>query len=193
MGHYFIFDASLPPNFQSFTYCFKNLEYSFTANSGIFSPDHVDPASDLLIHRVPQLSGSLLDLGCGYGPIGIVLGKAYGLSVTFADINSRALECAEINCNKNGIPPNIIQSDAFDSINGCFDTITLNPPIHAGKQLIFKMYEESHSHLNPGGALYIVIQEKHGAKSSIKKLCQVYGRCDITYKRKGYYILQCRV
>ena len=191
MNHYFINDPDMPDDFRSFPYYFGGHSFRFTSNSGVFSHGHVDPLSDLLIRTVPPLSGSLLDIGCGYGAIGISLGKAQSLAVTLADVNPRALHCAEINARDNHVLCEILQSDCFDNIPGRFDAIALNPPIHAGKEVVWRMFEQSIDHLNSGGAFYIVILEKHGAKSAIKKLIEIYGHCGILYKKKGEYILCC--
>ena len=103
----------------------------FTSDAGMFSPGHVDEASSLLLHTMPKRTGRFLDLGCGYGVIGIVMGKVYGLEVTMADSNGRALRCARQNCEANGVEAQIVQSDCFQNVSQCFDTIALNPPIHA--------------------------------------------------------------
>ncbi len=191
MPHYFIADNSLKSDIKKFTHYFGGEKFTFKSDSGVFSHGHVDPASDLLIKTLPKLSGSLLDLGCGYGPIGVMLGKVYGLTVTMADVNSRALSLARENCDANGVTAELVLSDSFESISGCFDTITLNPPIHAGKDIMFAMYEGAKEHLTPGGTFYIVIQEKHGAKSSIKKLTELFGECKVLYKKKGVYVVGC--
>ena len=188
MSHYFINDETLADDFRGFRYYFAGHCLALTSNSGVFSPGHVDPESDLLIRTVPPLRGSLLDLGCGYGVIGIALCKAYGLSLTLADVNPRALRCAEINCRDNGVKAEILSSDCFENIPGAFDAITLNPPIHAGKEIMYRMFEEAIEHLSPGGALYVVMLEKHGAKSAAQKLVELAGQCDILYKKKGEYV-----
>lgn len=191
MSHYFTEDDTLKPNIEEFSYYFKDCKLDFVTNSGMFSPGHTDYATSLLLQTVPPLSGSLLDLGCGWGVIGISLGKQYGLSVTLADVNGRALECAEENCRRNNFSAQTVKSDCFESIDGEYDTITLNPPIHAGKKVIFDMYDGAFSHLKQNGKFYLVIQKKHGAESTIKKLTELFGSCETIYKKKGYYILSC--
>ena len=192
MSHYFINDPNLPNDFRTFPYHFGGHVFRFTSNSGVFSHGHIDPASDLLIRTVPKLSGNVLDLGCGYGAIGISLCKAYGLTATLADINPRALCCAEINCRDNGVKCETLTSDGFENIPGKFDAITLNPPIHAGKDVVWRMFEQSVDHLNPGGAFYVVMLEKHGAKSAMKKLSEIYGCCELLYKKKGETVFCCK-
>jgi len=188
LSHYFVDDPNLPDDFRIFSYYFAGHKFEFTSNSGVFSPGHVDPASGLLIRTVPPRTGSLLDLGCGYGAIGIALCKAYGLSLTLADINPRALYCAEINCRNNGVKANILTSDCFSQVSGKYDTITLNPPIHAGKTVVYRMFEGAAAHLNDGGAFYVVMLEKHGARSAAKKLAELFGGCEILHKKKGEHI-----
>ena len=85
----------------------------FTSDAGMFSPGHVDEASSLLLHTMPKRTGRFLDLGCGYGVIGIVMGKVYGLEVTMADSNGRALRCAQQNCEANQVKAQIIRMVAL--------------------------------------------------------------------------------
>lgn len=191
MSHYFIADDSLASKKEKFSYNFKGKAFAFYSDSGLFSMGHVDYATDILMKELPVLSGTLLDLGCGYGPIGIVLGKTYDLSVTFSDVNSKALRYTKENLEVNGFSGNVIESDGFQQIEGYFDHITLNPPIHAGKQVIFQMYEGAFEHLNKGGCFYVVIQKKHGAESTIKTLETIFGHCNVLYKKKGFFVLAC--
>lgn len=187
--HYFVQDDSLPPHIENFSYYFGAEKFTFTTNSGMFSPGHVDEATDLFLHNLPKLSGSFLDLGCGYGVIGIVMGRLYPVKVTMADVNGRALDCARQNCENNCVQAEIIKSDCFENISGCFDAIALNPPIHAGKTVIYEMYRGACDHLNPGGSFFAVIQKKHGAESTIEKLTELFHNCQVLYKKKGYYVL----
>lgn len=191
LSHYFIEDNSLQSNIQTFSYYFGAEKFEFISDTGMFSPGHVDDASSLLLHTMPKRSGSFLDLGCGYGVIGIVMGKVYDLEITMADLNGRALECARKNCETNQLAADIVKSDCFQNISRCFDTIALNPPIHAGKSVINEMYEGAYEHLNAAGTFYVVIQKKHGAESTIRKLIEIFDNCETLYKKKGYYVLAC--
>jgi len=191
MSHYFIEDNSLKSDIKKIAYEFAGKRFTFTTDSGLFSKDHVDHATDILLHTIPPLTGSLLDMGCGYGCIGIVLAKTYGLQLTQADVNQRALDFTKINCTANGVQSNIIKSNCFEDISGMFDTITINPPIHAGKAVTYEMYDGSFAHLNTGGKLYIVTLKKHGAESTKSRLESVFGNCEVLYKKKGHYVFCC--
>ena len=192
-SHYFTDSPNLPDDPRAFTYYYKDQALRLQSNSGVFSHGHVDEATDLLLKNIPPLQegGSLLDLGCGYGAIGVALGKAYGLQVTMADVNPRTLACAEINCRENGVEAEIVQSDCFEGITGAFDTITLNPPIHAGKEIVYRMFEGAAKHLIPGGGFYIVMLDKHGAGSAADHLRGIFGACESLYRKKGLQVLRC--
>lgn len=189
-NHYFSQNEPERSAPRFFSYTFGQYKYNFATDSGVFSVGKMDFATDMLIRNVPPLCGSLLDMGCGYGAIGIVLAKEYGLhTLTQADINPRALRLTTENAAQNGVVSEVIQSDGFSQIEKPFDTIVINPPIHAGKGVIFDMYEGARRCLVPGGNLYIVIQKKHGAESSIKRLNEIFGNCEILHKKKGHKIL----
>ncbi|HNX15426.1 MAG TPA: methyltransferase [Oscillospiraceae bacterium] len=191
MSHYFIEDKNLKHKLATVEYYFKECKFMFTTDAGMFSKDDVDSATEILLNAIPPLSGSLLDLGCGYGVIGIVLAKACGLKLTQADVNGAAVELTVKNAKANGVVTQAVKSDCFENISGTFDTITLNPPIHAGKAVTYRMYEESIAHLNPGGKFYIVTLKKHGAESTEVKLKSVYGNCETIYKKKGVFVFCC--
>ncbi|GHV10384.1 hypothetical protein FACS1894217_15810 [Clostridia bacterium] len=191
MSHYFIADNSLKSEPQTFSYYYKSQEYSFTTDTGVFSVGKMDPNTHILLANLPQLHGSLLDMGCGYGAIGIVLAKEYNLELTQVDINPKAITLTAENCEKNGVISNAVVSDCFAGVSGDFDTIIINPPIHAGKKVVFDMYEGSRFHLKPGGKLYIVILKKHGADSTIARLRELFGAVETLYKKQGCFVLCC--
>lgn len=192
MSHYFIDDNTLADDFRTIKYNFSGKRLEYVSNAGLFSHGEVDAISDTLLRNLPKLEGSLLDLGCGWGLIGVALGAAYGVEVTMSDVNQRALECVALNAENNKVDADIILSDCCDNINSTFDTITLNPPVHAGKQVMFRMYEEAHERLNSGGRFFVVIQKKHGAESTIKKLSEIFGESNtkIIYHKKGVFIVE---
>jgi 16S rRNA (guanine1207-N2)-methyltransferase len=190
-SHYFIEDPSLPRAPQTISYALKGQRFLFTTEAGLFSKARVDPATDILLRTLPPLSGSLLDLGCGYGCLGIVLAKLYALTLTQADVHPRAVDLARRNGRANGVAGQVLLSDGFKNIPGAFDTIVLNPPIHAGKAVTYALYEGAAAHLRGGGAFYVVTLKKHGAESTAAKLRDVFGACAVLYKKKGYFVFGC--
>ena len=197
MNHYFKSNENLKHKERETEYIYKFKKFVFITDSGVFSKDGVDFATNILLENLPDdLSGDILDIGCGCGCVGIVLAKIYGgdinISVTMSDINDRAVNLAKKNAEKNGVSKNvkIIKSDGFEYIPGNFANIILNPPIHAGKGVIYKLYEEAHEHLNPNGRFFIVIQKKHGALSHKTKLEEIFGNCVVLYSKKGFFVLE---
>ena len=101
----------------------------------------------------------ILDVGCGYGPIGLSLVKAYGAQATMVDINNRALGFSPAKCSKNNVQATIFQSNIYEQVEGQFDHVISNPPIRAGKQVVHEIIEKSIDYLVDGGDLTIVIQK----------------------------------
>jgi 16S rRNA (guanine1207-N2)-methyltransferase len=174
----------------------KDRYYFYTSNS-VFSKNGLDFGSMLLIETVINesinASVNILDMGCGYGPIGTIICKSIENStVTMADINERALELADMNVKENGIENKvkIISSSSFENIKDNYDIIVTNPPIRAGKEVVFSFYEGAFHHLKKGGKLYVVIQKKQGAPSSKEKIMSLFGNCDIANKKSGYFIFR---
>lgn len=166
---------------------------SFLTDAGVFSKKMVDYGSQVLLNALELENSkgkSILDVGCGYGPLGLTLAKVHGLDVTMVDINSRALELAEKNASKNGVTASIFQSDIYEAVEGQFDYVISNPPIRAGKAVVHQVIAGAKEHLNAGGRLTIVIQKKQGAPSAKKRMEEVFGNCQIIKKDKGYYILE---
>lgn len=170
--------------------------YFYTSNS-VFSKKGMDFGSMLLVETVigenKGFTGSLLDLGCGYGPIGIILAKFLNKSsVTMSDVNERALELCSINAKENRVEGRVrvISSSLFENIGESFDMIVTNPPVRAGKNVVFSFYEGAREHLKQGGRLYAVIQKKQGAASTQAKLNSLFGNCETAGRKSGYFIFR---
>ena len=191
MNHYFTDNETLKHDIKTIAYACDGLVFTFMTDAGVFSRSHVDHATDVLINSIPPLTGSLLDMGCGYGVLGIVLAKVNGLALTLADVNRQALALAQRNCETNGVDAQIIHSDCYGNVAGAFDTIVTNPPIRAGKSVTYRMYTGAIDCLNPGGQLYVVNLKKQGAESTRSKLTEVFGNCETIYKKKGVYVFCC--
>lgn len=169
--------------------------YTFTSDVGVFSKNEVDFGTRLLIEsfKEPTITGDFLDLGCGYGPIGIALADVYSdRQVVLSDVNERALALAKINMEQNNVSNiSIVESDRLSNLrNHLFAAILTNPPIRAGKKIIYRMFEESKEALLEHGELWIVIQKKQGAASAKKKLESLFGIVEVVVRDKGYFILR---
>lgn len=166
----------------------------FVTDAGVFSREGVDFGTRLLIEHVdlPE-DARLLDMGCGWGPIGISLSALVPRgSVTMADVNERALALARENAGRNGAEGvEIVESDLFSGLEGrLFTHIVTNPPIRAGKEVVHRLFEEAADHLESGGELWIVIQKKQGAPSARRKLESLYAEVHEVAKAKGYSIFR---
>ena len=164
---------------------------TFLTDAGVFSKKMVDFGSQLLLKCLEVNQGeTVLDVGCGYGPLGLSLAKAYGVQATMVDINNRALDLARQNAERNKVEATIFQSNIYEQVEGTFDHVISNPPIRAGKQVVHEIIEKSKDFLEIGGDLTIVIQKKQGAPSAKSKMENVFGNCEVVKKDKGYYILR---
>lgn len=164
---------------------------TFTTDAGVFSKKAIDFGSQVLLEAVNfETNSTLLDVGCGYGPIGITLAKSQGVVPTMIDINLRALALAEQNAKQNAVSATIFQSNLYDKVSGCFDNIVSNPPIRAGKTVVHGVISGAFEHLKEKGTLTIVVQKKQGAPSAKNKMFEIFGNCEVIKKNKGYFILQ---
>lgn len=164
---------------------------TFLTDAGVFSKKMIDFGSQLLLKCLEVNQGeTVLDVGCGYGPLGLSLTKAYGVQATMVDINNRALDLARQNAERNKVEATIFQSNIYEQVEGHFDHVISNPPIRAGKQVVHEIIVKSKDFLETGGDLTIVIQKKQGAPSAKSKMEDVFGNCEVVKKDKGYYILR---
>lgn len=182
---------------QEYHFDFELLQqtFHFTTDNGVFCKHTIDFGSRTLIEATVKTdfpSGSLLDVGCGYGPIGLALAHHFpDRQVTMTDVNERALKLAQKNAADNQIKNvSIFASDGFKQISGDFAGIYTNPPIRAGKAVVSQILTDAKDHLVPGGKLLAVLQKKQGAPSAKKLMTAVYGNCEVLSKDGGYYILQ---
>ena len=164
---------------------------TFLTDAGVFSKKMIDYGSQALLKCLDfHKQESVLDVGCGYGTLGLTLVKAKEVKATLVDINQRALDLARQNANRNQVLATIFQSNLYQNVEGRFHHIISNPPIRAGKQVVHEVITGSYTHLLDGGDLTIVIQKKQGAPSAKAKMEEVFGNCEILKKDKGYYILR---
>jgi 16S rRNA (guanine1207-N2)-methyltransferase len=195
MEHYFTSDPTVKSEERIIEYKIKGKTLTFISDNGVFSKNHIDSATELLVKTIyDEVHGKILDVGCGYGVIGITLATSQEIKeVTMIDINHRALELAKRNSVKNKVSDKIkvSESDGFEQIKEKYDAIITNPPIRAGKSVIYQMYADAKEHLLDGGALYIVINKKHGAPSTIKYLEELFGNAEVLDKKAGFNVIKC--
>lgn len=172
--HYFTEKPTSELKERHFRYIIKNAELSLTSVSGVFAfENRVDKASDLLIKAFEPSGSAVLDLGCGYGAVGLFIKALYTeQSVFLSDINERAVEYSMLNASNNGLDVKVVKSDLFSAFTGMsFDDIVSNPPFATGKKLLTRLIEQAYEHLNPNGALWLVAYHNKGG-ASLKKIMQ---------------------
>ena len=192
MNHYYTDNKDLSSERKEFTYYFDNVVFRFTTDNGVFSKDNVDYGTYILIRSIYRrdLGKSILDLGSGYGPVGIILKHFHPEAETeMAEVNSRAVDLAILNCKLNQKDIRVHLCDDITLLGHKFDTIVLNPPIRAGKKVIYDLYEKSRLMLAESGHFYIVIRKAQGARSSIAKLETLFGKVTVIEKDSGYFVI----
>ena len=204
MSHYFSEKQEVKSDRKIIKYEIENKNFEFVTDNGVFSKTKVDFGTDVMLKvflrenmNKKNQKFDVLDIGCGYGVVTVIV-KAFfeNVKTVSSDVNERALELTTENLLKNEVVKDenndfeVRKSFVFDNISEKFDVILSNPPIRAGKQTIFQIYEKSFEHLNENGEFYCVIQTKHGAKSTQKKLEEVFGNCETLEINAGYRIFR---
>ena len=189
MSHYFQDDPNLVSNIKEVTFEINGITMKLLTDNGVFSKNNVDAGSYAFLKvLLPlDLGNHILDLGCGYGTIGLTLAKAHEEArITLADVNPRAVALCERNAGLLNLSPRvtILQSDIYEKIEGPYDSIVVNPPIRAGKAVTYRMYEEAKQYLIDGGSLYVVIRKAQGAKSAAKFIESVFGNIQLLERDK---------
>ena len=190
--HYYSTDPQSVSKPQFLETTVRGIQLRLKTDTGVFSKDKVDKGSRLLAETVPiNAEDLILDLGCGYGVIGLTLAAlAPASQVLLVDVNTRSLELAQENAKLNGLTNvSFRYSDGFAVLEETFDLIVTNPPIRAGKGVYYPFVDGAFDHLCPGGRFATVIQTKQGAKSFAKKIEAVFGNVATLAKSGGYRVL----
>jgi len=195
--HYYSEKPTVQSERKTWSFTLKGHLFTFQSDRGVFSKNEVDFGSRLLIESfdLPEIEGNILDVGCGYGPIGLAIAKHFNRHVDMIDINERAVELAKDNAELNKIEDvSIFQSNLFENVQDLqrYAAILTNPPIRAGKKVVHQIFEKSFDHLSDKGELWVVIQKKQGAPSAVDKLNEMFSEVDIVDKKKGYYIIKAK-
>ena len=195
MGQYFDNDTRLKSERRALKFAYKSIELTLYSDVGVFSKNEIDEGSIGLLNVVTSqaLSGEILDVGCGYGTLGLTIAKLFKeVNVTLFDVNERAVELTKANINANHIDnANAFVASTYQAVaNNRFQTIVINPPIRAGKRVYYPLLVEALNYLTVGGTLYFVIRKSHGALSAKTHVEQHFGNCELMKKHHGFYIYQ---
>ncbi len=196
MEHYFTNNTNLRSEIRNIIYENKGKVFTFSSDLGVFSKDKVDFGSRVLVETIleteKEKSLDILDVGCGYGFIGIVLATFLESKIKMIDVNKRALHLCENNLKLNSVEGSCAWSDGYENINEKYNLIVTNPPIRAGKEVVLRILKEAKDYLKEEGRLWFVIRKNQGAKSIIKMLETIY-ECNIVKKEKGFYIVIAKI
>ncbi|MEH7117723.1 class I SAM-dependent methyltransferase [Neobacillus vireti] len=195
--HYYSRTQKVESDPKFWDYKLRNFSFRFKTDNGVFSKREVDFGSRLLIESfmMPDVEGHVLDVGCGYGPIGLSIAKEFNNRIVhMVDVNERAIQLAKENASLNHITNvDIYESDRLLNVKDAqFAAVLTNPPIRAGKQTVHDIFEQSYKRLVPDGELWVVIQKKQGAPSALEKLKTLFSDVETVDKTKGYFIIKAK-
>lgn len=194
MSQYFENDKSIKSEKRSIKFYFKDKEYNLISDNGVFSKEKLDYGTRVLLESIDinGLSGRILDLGCGIGVVGVILGTINkNIYIDMVDINERALSLAKDNLMLYKLDNNVFESDIYSNIYGKYNIIITNPPIRAGKEIVKKFLLGSYDYLLDGGTLFFVMRKDHGVKSIIKLMEDKF-YIKIIRRDKGFYIVEAK-
>ena len=194
LNHYFTNNENLKSELKEIKYELNNEKFTFISDNGVFSKDKVDFGSKTLVETfLAEIKNAknVLDVGCGYGFMGIVISKLLNCHVDMIDINKRALHLTKKNIQNNKVDANVIESNIYENVSDKYDVVITNPPIRAGKKVVLEILENAKDYLNDDGELWFVIHKDQGAKSTAKILEKSYF-CEIVCKNKGFYIFKAK-
>lgn len=192
MNHYFT-NSDGKSELKKTTCIVNDKKFIFNTDNGVFSKRGLDFGSRTLIDVLLSLeiSGNLLDVGCGYGVIGIILSSFFDVNVDMVDVNKRAIHLTNMNIKANNVSNvSAFYSDIYSNVDKKYDVIVTNPPIRAGKDIVYKFLFDAKNYLVCGGSLYFVINKDQGAKSVIKDLSSC-ANVEVLRKNKGFFVIKC--
>ena len=195
LEHYFSNNPQIKSEIRTIDFKIGGTNLSFFSDNGVFSKSKIDYGSNILVTTILKSDNSniksILDLGCGYGFMGITLAKILNVFTDLVDVNQRAVHLCERNIKQNKVNAKAFVSDIYSNVKDKYDLIVTNPPIRAGKDTVLNFLLNAKNHLNDNGALWFVIRKDQGAKSIIKALENDYF-CQILEKSKGFYVINAK-
>lgn len=178
---------------RAFVCSFAGRDFTFMTDAGVFSKGELDNGTRLLLSCLrADTEGRLLDLGCGWGAVGVIAGALCPrVSVVMTDVNERAGALARDNAARNGVSADVYVGDGLKHLPRKFNHILLNPPIRAGKQTVYRLFDEAAGKLTPGGRLYVVIRKQQGADSAKKHLEGLFHAVSVAARGGGFRVFEC--
>ena len=193
-SHYYVNDPNLGSSKKEVKYTFRGINVNLNSDLGVFSKDRIDFGSNVLLNSLDGLDNvtNILDIGCGYGALGICIAKKYpDKKVTMVDVNERCVSLTNENIINNKLKnAECFISDVCEKVSLKYDMVISNPPIRAGKVVVNRVIEEGYQCLEKGGSIWVVIQKKQGGPSLEKKMEEVFGNVETINKEKGYFIFK---
>lgn len=194
MAHYFTNDENLRSEIRKVNAIINGISYYFYTDNGVFSKGELDFGTELLLktfkYNYPKKK-TLLDMGCGCGPIGIYA-SILGFTVDMSDVNKRAIHLSKMALKQQGLNAKVFLSDAYENIGKKYDYIVSNPPIRVGKKKLYEIIMGAKDHLKDDGELWLVVRKKQGAESLTNDMLGVYNHVELVLKKKGYYIIRAK-
>lgn len=197
LEHYFTNNENLKSELRKLVYKYEDKTLEFFSDNGVFAKDKIDYASRLLVETFVKEkynengNGIILDVGCGYGFMGITVGKILNRKVELVDINKRALHLSERNIKLNEVDGKAYESNAYDCVKNKYEYIITNPPIRAGKETVLNILKGAKDHLLDNGELWFVINKDQGAKSTTNALKECYN-IEVVAKSKGFFVFKAK-
>ena len=189
--HYYTVNPNSAHDVRRVEFSVLGNSLKFDTDAGVFSRDGLDVGSKVLMEALPDLRGRVLDLGCGWGAVGVSIKKRWPeIDLVMTDVNQRAADLSKSNLALNGVSAEVLQGDGFENVSGSFDFVITNPPIRAGKQAIYGMFADARDRLNPGGELYIVIRKQQGAPSALKYLKEIFSEAEVVDRDAGFWVIR---
>lgn len=192
MAHYFTNEENLKSEIEKVIAEINGIPFYFYTDNGVFSKGELDFGTELLLKNFKYddpNNKTLLDIGCGCGPIGIYASHL-GFTVDMSDVNKRAIHLSKMSLKEQGLNANVFESDAYKNITNKYDYIVSNPPIRVGKEKLYEIVMNAKEHLKDGGSLWIIVRKQQGAESMVRDMKNVYKTVEVVAKKKGFFIIK---
>mgnify|MGYP004688018785 FL=1 len=192
MAHYFTNEENLKSEIEKVIAEINGIPFYFYTDNGVFSKGELDFGTELLLKNFKYdnpNNTTLLDIGCGCGPIGIYASHL-GFAVDMSDVNKRAIHLSKMSLKEQNLNANVFESDAYKNITNKYDYIVSNPPIRVGKEKLYEIVMNAKEHLKDGGSLWIVVRKQQGAESMVRDMKNAYKTVEVIAKKKGFFIIK---